>query len=101
MASDALQPWGIVYLGNSLASDQPYDITVHLDLPRSPTNLHAGNFMLDMALLSPAIGEGEYEVFAASKYPYKAMPVEAWLISQNVWQDCHGIHWAGDAMRKR
>lgn len=76
MSSDALQPWGIVSLKNSLVPDQTYDIVVHLDLPRSPKNLHAGNFMLDMALLSPAIRKNEYEAAAAKGYPSKIMPVD-------------------------
>jgi hypothetical protein len=36
-----------------LASLQPYDISVQLHLPRSPINLAAGNFMIDMNLVSP------------------------------------------------
>ncbi|KAI9842257.1 MAG: hypothetical protein M1838_003197 [Thelocarpon superellum] len=46
-------PHGIVALGDHLASQQAYDVIVTLDLPRSPPNLAAGNFMLDLALLSP------------------------------------------------
>lgn len=38
---------------SSLASLQPYDVTIHLHLPRTPTNLAAGNFMLDLSLVSP------------------------------------------------
>ncbi len=34
-------------------AQQSYDIKLELDLPRSPPNLEAGNFMLDMVLLSP------------------------------------------------
>ncbi|ERF77105.1 hypothetical protein EPUS_08672 [Endocarpon pusillum Z07020] len=38
---------------SALTSLQPYDITIHLHLPRTPTNIAAGNFMLDLSLLSP------------------------------------------------
>jgi seipin len=51
--SDGLNPYGFVSLGSSVVAQQSYDIKLELDLPRSPPNLRAGNFMLDMVLLSP------------------------------------------------
>ncbi|PWY92617.1 hypothetical protein BO70DRAFT_357758 [Aspergillus heteromorphus CBS 117.55] len=45
-------PWGIASLGSDLVSSQPYDVQVELELPRTPANLAAGNFMLDLTLLS-------------------------------------------------
>ncbi|KAE8138061.1 putative adipose-regulatory protein-domain-containing protein [Aspergillus pseudotamarii] len=45
-------PWGIASLGSELVSLQPYDINVEIELPRTPSNLAAGNFMLDLTLLS-------------------------------------------------
>ncbi|RAK99784.1 seipin [Aspergillus ibericus CBS 121593] len=45
-------PWGTASLGSGLVSSQPYDVQVELELPRTPSNLAAGNFMLDLALLS-------------------------------------------------
>jgi seipin len=36
-----------------LVSGQPYDVKVHLNLPRTPSNIGAGNFMLDLQLLRP------------------------------------------------
>ncbi|KAL2003016.1 hypothetical protein VTN02DRAFT_5251 [Thermoascus thermophilus] len=45
-------PWGTVPLEAELASLQPYDVSVTLQLPRTPSNLAAGNFMLDLALFS-------------------------------------------------
>ncbi|PYI05924.1 adipose-regulatory protein [Aspergillus sclerotiicarbonarius CBS 121057] len=45
-------PWGTATLGSGLVSSQPYDVQVELELPRTPSNLAAGNFMLDLALLS-------------------------------------------------
>jgi seipin len=38
---------------SSLKSLQAYDVTIHLHLPRTPTNLAAGNFMLELSLMSP------------------------------------------------
>ncbi|KAI9665592.1 MAG: hypothetical protein M1829_005672 [Trizodia sp. TS-e1964] len=46
-------PYGTASIGRSLASQQAYDVSVQLELPRSPSNLAAGNFMLDLTLLSP------------------------------------------------
>jgi seipin len=51
--SNGINPYGFVSLGSSIVAQQSYDIKLELDLPRSPPNLQAGNFMLDMVLLSP------------------------------------------------
>lgn len=40
-------------LSSALTTFQPYDITIFLDLPRTPANIAAGNFMLDLSLVSP------------------------------------------------
>jgi seipin len=40
-------------LDTSIVYDQAYDISLSLHVPRSPTNLEAGNFMLSLSLLSP------------------------------------------------
>lgn len=45
-------PFGVALLNNALVSNQAYDVLIHMDLPRSPPNLAAGNFMLDLSLLS-------------------------------------------------
>ncbi|KAF6239055.1 hypothetical protein HO173_002927 [Letharia columbiana] len=47
-------PHGTAHLSTSLTSLQPYDITLSLHLPRTPSNLAAGNFMLDLSLLGPS-----------------------------------------------
>lgn len=47
-------PYGLASLDRTLTSLQAYDISLTLRLPRSPSNLAAGNFMLDLTLLSPA-----------------------------------------------
>lgn len=38
---------------SALTSNQPYDISIDIHLPRTPSNVDAGNFMLDLSLLSP------------------------------------------------
>lgn len=78
--SEALQPWGVAHLGDALVHDQEYDITIHLDLPRSPANLDAGNFMLEMVLLSPAIRKDVFEKAIADVYPRKPVPGEEHVI---------------------
>lgn len=50
----ASSPWGISNLDNSLTSNQRYDVSVIVHMPRSPPNLAAGNFMIDLALLAPS-----------------------------------------------
>ncbi|KAJ9353570.1 hypothetical protein DTO027B9_5272 [Paecilomyces variotii] len=45
-------PWGTAILDSELASLQAYDVSVTLELPRTPSNLAAGNFMLDLSLYS-------------------------------------------------
>jgi seipin len=50
---DASYPHATTTLESSaLSSQQPYDISLELHLPRTPNNLAAGNFMLDLSLLS-------------------------------------------------
>lgn len=52
--SDGLHPYGITALDGSLVSQQAYDISLSLHVPRSPPNLKQGNFMLSLSLLSPS-----------------------------------------------
>ena len=50
---DAPYPHATTTLASTaLSSQQPYDISLELHLPRTPNNLAAGNFMLDLSLLS-------------------------------------------------
>ncbi|KAL9096603.1 MAG: hypothetical protein Q9165_001090 [Trypethelium subeluteriae] len=44
-------PYGVAELHGEVVSQQPYDISLELWLPRSPGNLALGNFMLDLELL--------------------------------------------------
>lgn len=46
-------PYGTAALSSALTSLQAYDVTLSLHLPRTPSNLAAGNFMLDLSLLGP------------------------------------------------
>lgn len=45
-------PWGTASFGSEFVSSQPYDVAVALDLPRTPSNLDVGNFMIDLTLYS-------------------------------------------------
>ncbi|PGH17815.1 hypothetical protein AJ79_00956 [Helicocarpus griseus UAMH5409] len=45
-------PYGTATLGAELIPAQQYDVSVALYLPRTPSNLAAGNFMLDLSLFS-------------------------------------------------
>ncbi|PGH23343.1 hypothetical protein AJ80_02596 [Polytolypa hystricis UAMH7299] len=45
-------PYGTALLGPELVSAQKYDVSVRLNVPRTPANRAAGNFMLDLALFS-------------------------------------------------
>ncbi|KAL9041268.1 MAG: hypothetical protein Q9180_001395 [Flavoplaca navasiana] len=47
-------PYGVATLDSSLTTLQAYDVSLLLHLPRTPNNQAAGNFMLDLSLLSPA-----------------------------------------------
>ncbi|KAL8914935.1 MAG: hypothetical protein Q9171_000562 [Xanthocarpia ochracea] len=47
-------PHGTATLDASLTALQPYDVSLFLHLPRTPNNQAAGNFMLDLSLLSLA-----------------------------------------------
>lgn len=44
-------PSGIISLVPDVSNSQPYDVNVRLTLPRTPSNIAAGNFMLDVSLL--------------------------------------------------
>ncbi|KXG48969.1 Survival protein SurE-like phosphatase/nucleotidase [Penicillium griseofulvum] len=45
-------PWGTANFDSEFISLQPYDVSVTLELPRTPSNLDTGNFMLDLTLFS-------------------------------------------------
>ncbi|MCJ1253250.1 hypothetical protein MMC24_001061 [Lignoscripta atroalba] len=48
-------PYGIASLSSTLTSLQSYDVSLLLHLPRTPANLAAGNFMIDLSFLSPNV----------------------------------------------
>ena len=84
-------PYGTAQIpGNALAEGPYYDVLVELELPRSPANLNAGNFMIEIALLAEngrwhsngLLGEGEHATaIANSTHPailtYWSAPVDA------------------------
>ncbi|KAI2721646.1 hypothetical protein DTO013E5_788 [Penicillium roqueforti] len=45
-------PWGTATFDSEFVALQPYDVSVTLELPRTPSNLDTGNFMLDLTLFS-------------------------------------------------
>ncbi|KAJ5228223.1 hypothetical protein N7489_008931 [Penicillium chrysogenum] len=45
-------PWGTAHFDSEFVALQPYDVSVTLELPRTPSNLDTGNFMLDLTLFS-------------------------------------------------
>ncbi|KAJ5601468.1 Survival protein SurE-like phosphatase/nucleotidase [Penicillium lagena] len=45
-------PWGTASFDSEFVSLQPYDVSVTLELPRTPSNLDTGNFMIDLTLYS-------------------------------------------------
>ncbi|KAJ5135266.1 Survival protein SurE-like phosphatase/nucleotidase [Penicillium bovifimosum] len=49
---DSDHPWGIAHFDSEFVPFQAYDVSVTLELPRTPENLDAGNFMLDLTLFS-------------------------------------------------
>ncbi|KAL9070384.1 MAG: hypothetical protein Q9161_004943 [Pseudevernia consocians] len=51
-------PHGLAHLSTSLTSLQPYDVSLTLHLPRTPSNLAVGNFMLDLSFLGPPSATG-------------------------------------------
>ncbi|CAG8948483.1 unnamed protein product [Penicillium salamii] len=45
-------PWGTAHFDSEFVSAQPYDVSVTLEVPRTPSNLDNGNFMLDLTLFA-------------------------------------------------
>ncbi|EAW09599.1 seipin [Aspergillus clavatus NRRL 1] len=68
-------PWGTASLGPELVSQQAYDVTVKLELPRTPPNLAAGNFMLDLSLFSrPSTAPGISRNISADRITHSRRP---------------------------
>ncbi|KAK3679388.1 hypothetical protein LTR78_000949 [Recurvomyces mirabilis] len=49
-------PYGIVNLYPDIFGAQIYDVAIELTLPRTPENVNAGNFMLEVSMLAPREG---------------------------------------------
>ena len=60
-------PYGTAALSSSLTSLQAYDVTLLLNLPRTPSNVRVGNFMLDLSLLGPEDGTSSNVITSAFK----------------------------------
>ena len=56
--SNGRPPHGTASLAATLTSQQAYDVSLSLHLPRTPGNLATGNFMIDLALLAPETRPG-------------------------------------------
>lgn len=46
-------PYGYADISPDIISNQRYDVVVEITLPRTPENINAGNFMLDVILQAP------------------------------------------------
>lgn len=55
-AADTYPSAEILLETNALISQQPYDVSIELHMPRNPVNLAAGNFMLDLTLHNTGAG---------------------------------------------
>ncbi|KAF2764930.1 hypothetical protein EJ03DRAFT_331396 [Teratosphaeria nubilosa] len=51
-------PYGTVSLAPDMVGAQQYDVAVELDLPRTPANSEAGNFMVEVSMFAPAEKRG-------------------------------------------
>ncbi|KAI7226661.1 hypothetical protein KC330_g8737 [Hortaea werneckii] len=51
-------PYGAATLAPDIITDQAYDVAIELSLPRTPDNIAAGNFMLQVDMLAAAGGKG-------------------------------------------
>ncbi|KAL7622531.1 hypothetical protein AAE478_008038 [Parahypoxylon ruwenzoriense] len=49
--NSGLNPYGVASLSKSLMLEQAYDVSIELTVPRSPTNLDRGNFMVALFAL--------------------------------------------------
>ena len=98
--------------GNALAEGPYYDILVELKLPRSPSNLNAGNFMIEIALLaengrlhsSGLFGEGnDATIMANSTHPailtYWSTPVD--VVRKLLRLPAYALGWKREAEKVR
>ncbi|RDL41822.1 uncharacterized protein BP5553_01801 [Venustampulla echinocandica] len=75
---DGPHPYGIACLDSELISQQAYDISITLRVPRSPPNLDTGNFMLSLNLLSQSY---KPSLFPITPPPSSTNPPPTHLIS--------------------
>ncbi|KAL1899925.1 hypothetical protein Sste5346_002791 [Sporothrix stenoceras] len=55
--------------GLGLKTDQEYDLSVVLSVPRSPNNLEVGNFMVELALAASSVSSSSSAITAAARLP--------------------------------
>ncbi|RMY79037.1 hypothetical protein D0862_13260 [Hortaea werneckii] len=53
-------PYGTATLAPDIITGQAYDVAIELTLPRTPDNIAAGNFMLQVDMLAAAAGKGTW-----------------------------------------
>ncbi|KAI1823490.1 hypothetical protein F4861DRAFT_509993 [Xylaria intraflava] len=66
-----LNPYGVVSLSSDLMVEQAYDVSVELTLPRSPTNLGRGNFMVALYAMKTAPDNPAFAFSAPGGDPYE------------------------------
>ncbi|ERS99303.1 hypothetical protein HMPREF1624_04502 [Sporothrix schenckii ATCC 58251] len=55
--------------GLGLKTDQEYDLSVVLSVPRSPNNLQVGNFMVELALAASSVSSASSAITTATRLP--------------------------------
>jgi len=83
-----------------LVHDQAYDITATLVMPRTRTNRLAGNFMLDIVLLSPEGGWTEERRVVVKERRAAIMTYKSWLmegLTVAVRIPCYVLGWGNEA----
>ncbi|KAI1814225.1 hypothetical protein GGS20DRAFT_549523 [Poronia punctata] len=65
-----LNPYGVVSLSPNVMLEQAYDVSIELTLPRSPTNLERGNFMIALYALKNGAENPAFS-FSLPRDPYE------------------------------
>lgn len=76
---DGPNPYALIPIEGSLMPQQAYDITVQIDMPRSPPNLKMGNFMVDLVMLSPT-----YDKPVARPSPTDPFDIRSWIPAEAI-----------------
>ncbi|KAI0104414.1 putative adipose-regulatory protein-domain-containing protein [Daldinia grandis] len=65
-----LNPYGVTSVSSNLMLEQAYDISVELTLPRSPTNLDKGNFMVTLFGMKTQPGNPAFAYYFSGEDPF-------------------------------